>query len=56
MGRKKAATKSQATFVDKESSLFVIENKEFVAMRLPRKLGWLRQQLKTSFTSSPVMV
>ena len=33
MGRKKAASKSQAAFVDEESSLSVIENQEFMAMR-----------------------
>ena len=37
MGRKKAVSKSQATFVDKESSLSVIENQEFVAMRAAQK-------------------
>ena len=37
MGRKKAASKSQAAFVDEESSLSVIENEEFVAMRVAQK-------------------
>ena len=37
MGRKKAASKSQATFMDEESSLSVIENQEFVAMRAAQK-------------------
>ena len=40
MGRKKATSKSKAAFVDEESSLFVIENQEFVAMRAARK-AWL---------------
>ena len=40
MGRKKAASKSQAAFVDEESSLFVIENQEFMAMRSSQKV-WL---------------
>ena len=40
MGRKKATSKSQATYVDKESSLSVIENQEFVAMRATQK-AWL---------------
>ena len=33
MGRKKSTSKSQETFVDEESSLSVIENQEFMAMR-----------------------
>ena len=37
MGKKKAVSKSQSTFVDEESSLFVIENQEFVAMRAAQK-------------------
>ena len=37
MGRKKAASKSQAAFVDEESSLSMIENQEFVAMRAAQK-------------------
>ena len=37
MGRKKAASKSQAAFVDEESSLSMIENQEFVAMRDAQK-------------------
>ena len=37
MGRKKVASKSQATFMDEESSLSVIENQEFVAMRAAQK-------------------
>ena len=40
MGRKKTASKSQATFVDEELSLSVIENQEFVAMRAAQK-AWL---------------
>ena len=38
MGRKKAASKSQAAFVDEEASLFVIENQEFMAMRAAQKI------------------
>ena len=37
MGKKKATSKSQATFVDEESSLSVIENQEFVSMRAAQK-------------------
>jgi hypothetical protein len=37
MGRKKAMSKSQATFMDEESSLSMIENQEFVAMRAAEK-------------------
>ena len=37
MGRKKAASKSQATFMDEESSLSVIENQEFMAMKAAQK-------------------
>ena len=37
MGKKKATSKSQSTFVDEESSLSVIENQEFVAMRAAQK-------------------
>ena len=37
MGRKKAASKSQVAFVDEESSLSVIENQDFVAMRAAQK-------------------
>ena len=40
MGRKKSASKSQATFVDEEASLSVIENQEFMAMRATQKI-WL---------------
>ena len=40
MGRKKSASKSQATFVDEEASLSVIENQEFMAMRAAQKI-WL---------------
>ena len=40
MGRKKAASKSQAAFVDEESSLSVIDNQEFMAMRAAQKV-WL---------------
>ena len=38
MGRKKSASKSQATFVDDEASLSVIENQEFMAMRAAQKI------------------
>ena len=38
MGRKKATSKSQAAFVDEESSLSVIENQEFMAMRAAQKV------------------
>ena len=38
MGRKKSASKSQATFVDEEASLSVIENQEFMAMRAAQKI------------------
>ena len=38
MGRKKAASKYQAAFVDEESSLSVIENQEFMAMRAAQKV------------------
>ena len=37
MGKKKTASKSQSAFVDEESSLSVIENQEFVAMRAAQK-------------------
>ena len=40
MGRKKSTSKSQATFVDEEASLSVIENQEFMAMRAAQKV-WL---------------
>ena len=40
MGRKKSASKSQASFVDEEASLSVIENQEFMAMRAAQKV-WL---------------
>ena len=40
MGKKKTASKSQSSFVDEESSLSVIENQEFVAMRATQK-SWL---------------
>ena len=40
MGRKKTVNKSQAAFVDEESSLSVIENQEFMAMRATQKF-WL---------------
>ena len=40
MGKKKTTSKSQATFVDEESSLSLIENQEFVAMRAAQKV-WL---------------
>ena len=37
MGKKKTASKSQSSFVDEESSLSLIENQEFVAMRAAQK-------------------
>ena len=37
MGKKKTASKSQAAFVDEESSLSMIENQEFVAIRAAQK-------------------
>ena len=37
MGKKKTASKSQSSFVDEESSLSMIENQEFVAMRAAQK-------------------
>ena len=38
MGKKKTVSKSQATFMDEESSLSLIENQEFVAMRAAQKV------------------
>ena len=38
MGRKKAANKSQAAFADEESSLSLIKNQEFMAMRAAQKV------------------
>ena len=38
MGRKKSTSKSQATFVDEEASLSIIENQEFMAMRDAQKI------------------
>ena len=38
MGRKKATSKSQVAFMDEESSLSVIENQEFMAMRTAQKV------------------
>ena len=38
MGKKKTVSKSQAAFVDEESSLSLIENREFVAMRAAQKV------------------
>ena len=38
MGRTKSVSKSQATFVYEESSLYVIENQEFMAMRAAQKI------------------
>ena len=38
MGKKKATSKSQAAFMDEESSLSLIENQEFVAMRAAQKV------------------
>ena len=40
MGKKKAMSKSWSTFMDEESSLSVIENQEFMAMRAAQK-AWL---------------
>ena len=40
MGRKKAVSKSQASFVDEEASLSVIENQEFMTKRAAQKI-WL---------------
>ena len=42
MGKKKTASKSQSSFMDEESSLSVIENQEFVAMRATQK-SWPTQ-------------
>jgi hypothetical protein len=33
VGKKKSLSKSKAVFMDKEASLYVIENQEFMAMR-----------------------
>ena len=38
MGRKKATSKSQVAFVDEESSLSMIENQEFMAIRATQKV------------------
>jgi len=38
MGKKKSSSKSQAVFVDEETSLSVIENQEFMAMRAAQKI------------------
>ena len=38
MGKKKIVSKSQAAFVDEESSLSLIENQEFMAMRAAQKV------------------
>jgi len=40
MGKKKTTSKSQSSFVDEESSLSMIENQEFIAMRAAQK-SWL---------------
>jgi hypothetical protein len=40
MGKKKSSSKSKEVLVDEESSLLIIENREFVAMRAAEKL-WL---------------
>ena len=37
MGKKKTVSKAQSYFMDEESSLSVIENQEFVAMRAAQK-------------------
>ena len=38
MGKKKTVSKSQSNFMDEESSLSLIENQEFVAMRAAQKV------------------
>jgi hypothetical protein len=38
MGKKKSSSKSKEVLVDEEASLSVIENQEFVAMRVAEKL------------------
>jgi hypothetical protein len=38
MGKKKSLSKSKEVFVDEEVSLLVIENREFVTMRVVEKL------------------
>jgi hypothetical protein len=38
MGKKKSLSKSKEVFVDKEASLSVIENQEFMAMRAAQKI------------------
>jgi hypothetical protein len=38
MGKKKSSSKSKEVLVDKEASLSVIENQEFIAMRTTEKL------------------
>jgi hypothetical protein len=38
MGKKKSSSKSKEVLVDKEASLSVIENREFIAMRAAEKL------------------
>jgi hypothetical protein len=38
MGKKKSSSKSKMVFVDEETSLLVIENQEFMAMRAAQKI------------------
>jgi hypothetical protein len=38
MGKKKSSSKSKEVLVDKEASLLVIENQDFVAMRALEKI------------------
>jgi hypothetical protein len=38
MGKKRSSSKSKEVLVDKEASLSVIENREFIAMRATKKL------------------
>jgi hypothetical protein len=38
MGKKKSLSKSKEVLVDKEASLSVIENQEFITMRAAEKL------------------
>jgi hypothetical protein len=40
MGKKKSSCKSKEVLVDEEASLSIIENQEFIAMRVVEKL-WL---------------
>jgi hypothetical protein len=38
MGKKKSSSKSKEALVDEEASLSIIENQEFVSMRVAEKL------------------